>query len=233
MGPLERQRDARVRPARDPCAGRCRLRRRGTPERTAALAVGAGQRHRHRQRRLGRTGPGRGRARTDDPAAAEPRRRSSRACARARGPLDVVMVAANLTDRNSELVVRGPGTEDSMEDLSRTATARSRPRSAPAPTGSAPPASPRQARAPDRRQLPRLLPERRSAALARPPGRRDARARRPADRSATWVHPSVLKSPIVAPRPVRFRLTGATSWSDDPVPDNRGAVPRRSARLRS
>jgi len=36
---------------------------------------------------------------------------------RARGPLDVVMVAANLTDRNSELVVRGPGTEDSLENL--------------------------------------------------------------------------------------------------------------------
>ena len=42
--------------------------------------------------------------------AEQPRLRGSR-------PLDVVIVAANLTDRNSELVVRGPGTEDSLEDL--------------------------------------------------------------------------------------------------------------------
>jgi hypothetical protein len=32
-------------------------------------------------------------------------------------PLDVVMVAANLTDRKSELVVRGQGTEKSLENL--------------------------------------------------------------------------------------------------------------------
>jgi len=43
-------------------------------------------------------------------AAKQPRLRASR-------PLDVVMVAANLTNRDSELVVRGPGTEKSMEDL--------------------------------------------------------------------------------------------------------------------
>jgi hypothetical protein len=36
---------------------------------------------------------------------------------RATRPLDVVLVAANLTDRNSELVIRGPGTEDSLEEL--------------------------------------------------------------------------------------------------------------------
>ncbi len=33
------------------------------------------------------------------------------------GPLDVVMVAANLTDRKSELVLRGNGTEASLENL--------------------------------------------------------------------------------------------------------------------
>lgn len=43
-------------------------------------------------------------------AAEQPRLHASR-------PLDVVMVAANQTNRNSELVVRGPGTEKSMEDL--------------------------------------------------------------------------------------------------------------------
>jgi hypothetical protein len=32
-------------------------------------------------------------------------------------PLDIVMVAANLTDRDSELVLRGPGTEKSLENL--------------------------------------------------------------------------------------------------------------------
>lgn len=32
-------------------------------------------------------------------------------------PLDIVMVAANLTDRKSELVLRGRGTEDSLEEL--------------------------------------------------------------------------------------------------------------------
>lgn len=33
------------------------------------------------------------------------------------GPLDVVMVAANLTDTDSEIVVRGNGTEKSLENL--------------------------------------------------------------------------------------------------------------------
>ncbi|HEY7255649.1 MAG TPA: hypothetical protein VH476_03100 [Solirubrobacterales bacterium] len=42
--------------------------------------------------------------------AKQPRLRENR-------PLDVVMVAANLTDRDSELIVRGPGTEANLEDL--------------------------------------------------------------------------------------------------------------------
>lgn len=42
--------------------------------------------------------------------AKQPRLHSSR-------PLDVVMVAANLTDRRSELIVHGPDTEASLENL--------------------------------------------------------------------------------------------------------------------
>jgi hypothetical protein len=43
-------------------------------------------------------------------AAKQPRLRAGR-------PLDVVMVAANLTDRDSELILHGPDTEASLENL--------------------------------------------------------------------------------------------------------------------
>ena len=147
---------------------RRRLRRGRTRQRPAAAATGPGQRRRHRHQRLGPAETGRRRPRTG--AARFPRtatsasRRSTPA-----GPLDLVFVAANLTDIDARLVVRGRTRAASgplVANANASLEAQPEGRHLHDRGGGHPR---RQADPAHRRHLPHVLSERRAAALADSP----------------------------------------------------------------
>ena len=166
-GSVERQRDARVRPARDPCARRRRLRRRGTrrtnsgprPRRGSASSSPTAASRSNRRRSA--SGPNR-RHRSRRTASEQPRLRSGPWAARRR--------LGRRQPHRPRLRTRRPrpGHRRHLEDLFANSNGSLE---ATLPPGTyritAAGIPKRQARRAHGRQLPRLLPERRSAALAR------------------------------------------------------------------